>query len=173
MIKKKKFHLWITLSIILLAVLGVFLTYYEKYTQVFTQEIESTEPVGEIITGDLYEQNILCDKNGLKSIQLKLATYNRLNNCTLSVSLFRGGEFVQKWDVNCIQLRDNSYYTFLLDDVIKDSSGEKYKLRIESEASEDNAITIYKNTTGEFSGLSKNNESLPGESLCYRLQYIN
>lgn len=91
MIKKKKFHLWITLSIILLAVLGVFLTYYEKYTQVFTQEIESTEPVGEIITGDLYEQNILCDKNGLKSIQLKLATYNRLNNCTLSVSLFRGG----------------------------------------------------------------------------------
>ena len=61
----------------------------------------------------------------------------------------------------------------MLDDVIKDSSGEKYKLRIESEASEDNAITIYKNTTGEFSGLSKNNESLPGESLCYRLQYTN
>lgn len=61
----------------------------------------------------------------------------------------------------------------MLDKTIKNSDGKEYILLIQSEAVMGHAITICTNISGEFSGLSKNNELMEGQSLCYSLEYTN
>lgn len=91
MVDKRAGTLCIALGIVLLVTIAVIAVYYENYTRCVSDEILADDFLGEIVEGDIYAQTLTCDRNNLKSIKLKLATYNRLNNCTLSVALMQGG----------------------------------------------------------------------------------
>lgn len=160
---------------LIIIILVVFFLYFWVQSLSFltssTDTFESNEYLPEILDGQEYVQQIHCEENGLAEIGLSLATFGRKNLSTAEVSLINeNGEMIQSWDLNCSLLRDNTYYTLELNRRIKDSKGKTYFVKIVSDATENNGITIYCNNTIEQKGLFLNGEDLQ-KTLCYQLVY--
>lgn len=171
---KRKLSVWTCIFVIIFLCGSCFLTFYDVYTTCCSEEIPCNDSMTEAIKeGDIYTQEITCEYDGLKMIKISLATYARQNNSELYLSLLLGEEMIQTWNVNCIRLADNSYYSLLLDHPVKNSKGKVFTIRLESNADEKNMIAVYKNTTGNYTGLSCNGKLLEGQSFCYLLEYEN
>lgn len=161
----------LVLIAVLIIFVSVLLVYFDDFITKYSSTIPYSEPIGEIIQEHIISQDFMCEYDGLSSINVFFATYARKNHCTLTVKLFSDDDLIQIWEIDCKQLADNSYYTLKLDKPIKNSKGMNYHLYFESDGVEGNAITIFKNTSGEYSGLNIRNNKVDGESLCYQLQY--
>lgn len=151
--------------------ISVLLVYYDDFKTKYTNKIPNSESIGEIIQEEIISQDFTCEYDGLSGINVFFATYARKNHCTLTAKLFSDEDLIQIWEIDCKQLADNSYYSLKLDKIIKNSKGKNYHLYFESDGEEGNAITIYKNTSGDYYGLKICDNKVDGESLCYQLQY--
>ena len=175
LIKKNKYkfppnHI-IAFFLFIVIICSVLTVYYDNYRTTESMYIASTEPLGQITKDQKIVQVIHCDEDGLYSIHLYLATYGRTNHCNLHVKLLLENQVIQTWEIEAEKLRDNSYYTLPLDKTIANSSDLTFTLEITSNGTDENAVTIYKNSSGDYSGLYINNEHLEGQSLCYQLEY--
>lgn|GEM_PF-490189 len=136
-----------------------------------SRELPVQEYVPEILAGEVYEQVLHCERGNLQQIQVFLATFNRVNHSTLTVTLTgEDGTQIQTWTKDCTLMLDNRYYTFDLGRTITESSGKTYRLTITSDAAEGEGITLYCNTDEGSEGLSCNGEDRQA-ALCCRLVY--
>ena len=161
--------LFIILLLLLLA--SVIFVNYDNYRFRESERIPATETVGELYKGETLTQSICCELDGLKSIKILFATYNRINHGYVTVKLYSEEKEYNTWVIPCNKIIDNNYYCLTLDQRIRDSKGKKIFVDISSDGTAGDAVTIYKNSSGEYSGFSVNDKSVEGESLCVDLQY--
>ena len=162
-------------NLILLSIIPVLFcvlfVYFEDFKTKYSNTINKSETIVEIVQNRTVSQDFICEYDGLSSVNIYISTFARMNHCTLVAKLFADDELIQVWEIDCKQLADNSYYPLKLDKTIKDSKGMNFHLFFESDGVEGNSVTIYKNTSGEYSGLYIFDNKVEGESLCYQLQY--
>ena len=168
--------LWKILFLFFLMIVVVttyFLLYYDSYTSCTSNIIEATDATEPISKGEVLSQRFHCEYNGLKAVKIYFSTNGRKNRNKLHISLLEDSTELSKWEINCIQLADRSYYTLLLDKPLKESKDKNYNIMIESDALDGTGVSIYKNTEGTYDGLQYNGYDLENQSLCYQLQYKN
>ena len=80
---------------------------------------------------------------GLKSVEIKFATYGRINHCNLEVSIYcNETELIHTETINAAYLNDMTYHKLLLNDYIRESA-VKYFIEIHSsDASSNNCVIM-------------------------------
>jgi glycosyltransferase involved in cell wall biosynthesis len=133
-----------------------------------------SEPVGEIIKNHAVEQFFVCRFNGLCRIDLKLATYTRINRGMSFISLEDPTDhtILVKCPINMTQIDDNEWHPFRFEPLF-DSKGKTYLLRLESESAvSGNAITVWSNAgggTGYYYAQQKREGSITFRAFCQSL----
>lgn len=160
----------IIVVLVILVVFTYFVTYADSILKSSTELISSTGAMDEIIEGDIYRQEIVCEENNLENIKIALATFKRVNKSHLLVDLLEGRDIIKSWTVDCSLLRDGDYYTFHLDKKIANSRGKKYIIQIQSDARVGNGVTFLTNDDDNAEGLSVNGGRCK-KTLCYQLDF--
>lgn len=151
--------------------LSYFIVKSDDFLTVQSAEIKNNGHLPEIVDGQKYVQEIHGGRNGLSKISLLLATFGRVNNSNIYISLFDNkGNLIQGWEIKSSLLRDNSYRTVSLDRIIENSKGEVYYLTITTDAVAKQGITVRTRNVSQKSGLSLNGKNVD-KTLCYRLTY--
>ena len=163
-----------SLAIIIILVL-VLLSYFWVQSSLYlitrSEEVAANDYLPEILNGEEYIQEFICDHDNLAEISILFATFQRKNFSNVVVSLLdETGNPVQDWNIVCSTLKDNSYYTLELDRKIEDSNKQTYFLKITSDAVKGAGITVYYSNEIEHGGLSLNGSDLNGQ-LCYKIVY--
>ncbi len=132
--------------------------------------------VGPMVDTETLTQTIMSTHNGLSGVSLFLATYARVNTCSVSMDLTDSatGALVYSHTESCGNLKDNSYWSLFFDP-IPDSAGKTYTatLRV-SGAKADNTITAY--TTAVYNRatlLTVGSNRQINASLVYNVFYNN
>ena len=155
----------------LLTALSALVFIYSDALHVQSEQLPAMEVLPEIVEGDLYRQSFVPTSDGLTKIRLLPATYARINEGTMTVSLEDNeGKNLGIWQYDVSTLPDNSYIDLILNNRIEDCSGRTYYLNVSSTSSNDSAATLYTTVYGGSSGLMHNGEAL-GCSLCFMLEY--
>lgn len=165
----KSWKILFLLFLMLVIVTSYFGIYYDSYTSCTSNIIEATDVTEPISKGEVLSQKFHCEYNGLKAVKLYFSTSGRKNRHKLYISLLEDSTELDKWEINCIQLADRSYYTLLLDEPLKESKDKNYNIMFESDALDGAGVSICKNTEGTYDGLQYNGYDLERQSLCYQL----
>lgn len=163
-------------NLVFLILITVIIFFYfavksDEFLSSTTSQIEQNDYLSEILDGEEYIQEIHCEEDGLQKISIFFATFGRKNFSTVNLSLEdENRNIIQNWQLDSRLINDNTYYTLALDRRIKDSKGQKYYLKITSDAKAGNGITIYSNSDKGSTGLTLNGKDL-GKTICYQLVY--
>lgn len=68
-----------------------------------------------LVSGQSVEQTFIAEYNGLTSINILLATYNRINNANITISLSDFNSVIYTNTFSATQLQDNAFYYLNLD----------------------------------------------------------
>lgn len=113
---------------------------------IYTNSVDANQAIGGIYQGNILQQVVKCKYGTFAGFEIGFATYGRTNHCLVKVSLL-DNNYVElyKWEFGAEILEDNTYTTFILPEIEKETEGKSYIIRIESNASKegDNNITIY------------------------------
>ena len=106
---------------------------------------ESSEVVGEILNGDEIAQEVTVPFSKIKGLTFMTATYGRMCAGKLEVSLSDNDDnVIYSEDIECEELKDNSYFSIYFDNPIKVNADKKYKIVIKGKGTEKGtAPTIY------------------------------
>jgi len=130
------------------------------------------ENVGEIHNDTIIKQEFYCEFNGLSGLNIRAATYNRINSSRLrySVKDEAADNIVAEGIINTSELKDNSFNEILFP-TINDSKNRNYVLEIRTEnAEEGNSVTIFKTEKGDSSGaLIVNDEEILDRALVMKM----
>jgi|GEM_PF-738668 len=140
---------------------------YNRETEGYT--VTGTTP--EVNAGFEYLQGFTCESDGLSYINVIFGTYDINNRCIMYAEFMDSDKnLIQEWELQTgIDVYDfDKYYTFNLDNVIRDSAGKTYYLKITSNALYGDGFTILISSEGE--GLSSSGVDF-GSSMCYQLGY--
>ncbi len=141
-----------------------------------------TSNTGEILAGDEWVQDICIEsdellgaaiaQSKLQAISLFAGTIARKNASTLYVNLTesQSGECLECWEVDCLSMGDNAYYTLMLSKPLLYSPEKTYQLQVTSNAIEGDGIVIHTCEADDIGGLTHNGEAL-NASLVYKLRY--
>lgn len=116
-----------------------------RYENTASSSIDATAVVGEITPENSVRQSFTIDAERMVGYELKVATYNRVNSCTLFLQIIASdGTVLAENSVPAAELTDNSSYTVNLTTPIEGHQGETVQLLITSpDAAEGNAVTVY------------------------------
>ena len=181
--KKAGKALWLLLPIYLAVVV---LFYLLGGAQLYVKAVAGDAPVtpaaalGEITAGTELRQPFTLDADRIDSLYLTAATYGRINDCTLTVTICREtGEVLGSQAVSAAQLEDNASFAVVFSPSIPIRSGEPLRLIITSDGVPGNAVTLYRGTdiavtkgsvtklVGENDRLTVNGEVVDG-ILCFQ-----
>ena len=133
-------------------ILYFFVSGQQHYTERYI--LEESEPIG-LITDDIkIKQEFVSDSDGMTAIEIQFATYARQNDSNVFVKLTDAetDSIIFEEKIYAKNIADNAYRKFDFEK-IPDSKNRKYVLHIKSDATIDNALTIwsgkgqFKNTT--------------------------
>lgn len=155
------------ISIVSLAVLIVsyFLVQLYGNNTIETARKDRNGTVGEITSEKMIRQDFDFRDGEIEYILLEFATYGRVNNSTVFVSMEQEGKVVQEWEIQCNLLTNNSFYPLRLNG--KNSS---FSLILTSDAVEGNGITVYL-CDSEENEFFINGVAQKGKQLNYKIQY--
>ncbi len=131
-----------------LVVAIVLATYYanqQRPSTILAAELSSLAPIGEIVVGNVVEQNFLCPVDELESFRLMAATYARTNSAKYKVTL-SGGLHYGKEDflIESANVKDNAWVDFKLRGAWKRCKGRTIRITIAAiDAVPGNALTFY------------------------------
>jgi uncharacterized membrane protein len=153
--KKTIFFTISTLALVALLVITFKMNVYPSSKQ-FNRVILNANtdiPVGEIIMNKQIEQTFMSTDDNLKGISLQFATYARINTGLLKVSVI--DEYtslsIGEWDIDTVNIADNSYIDFIFNNAIQNSKGKEYKIVINSDNSTPgNAVTLWSSLTDNY-----------------------
>jgi len=105
-------------------------------------------PVGTITKNLIIAQEFIPDYDRMSGIEIEFATYGRKNNSNVFVKLtdMKKGRVIFEKKIYAGNMEDNRYRIFKFKE-IPDSKNKKYLITAESDATDDNAVTIWKNNT--------------------------
>ena len=126
---------------IIFLVIFTFIKHFQEYsTYIFEDDIQNSM---EITNDNEIIQEFICEYDGLNALQILFTTNERINNSTLFVELLQDDKCIQKYDVKESLIADNIYLILRLDHKIE-SKGQKYILRLTSDAISGNGVTPLK-----------------------------
>lgn len=126
---------------IIFLVIFTFIKHFQEYsTYIFEDNIQNSM---EITNHNEIIQEFICEYDGLNALQILFTTNERINNSTLFVELLQDDKCIQKYDVKESLIADNIYLILRLDHKIE-SKGQKYILRLTSDAISGNGVTPLK-----------------------------
>ncbi|MGN7456714.1 hypothetical protein ACTHPH_18055 [Paenibacillus pasadenensis] len=119
----------------------------------YVEQPKGNMPVGEIVKGMRVEQTFWSDKSNISGFSVKLGTYARINQSTITFILQEdSGKVIYKNTVKADGLSDNAYYKVRFPPV-KNSKNKEYHLILETkDASPGNAITAYSSQEDIYKG---------------------
>ena len=91
--KKEKLPLWLKVLLIYVCIAGYCLVCFlvggrDIYLKrVHTGDVNEIDNIGEIVDGDVVEQTLVSNASEILSLELKVGTYDRVNDCDLDISL--------------------------------------------------------------------------------------
>lgn len=106
--------------------------------------IENSEQiVGDINQNICVVQSIIAEKDFLREVDIKLATYARENNGDVTFALYNeSGEVVAEQQEIASGIMDNTFYHFQFEP-IQESLGKRYYIKISHNGNVENSITAY------------------------------
>ena len=108
---------------------------------------KSEKPVGEIYASKSVSQAFRAPGANLQAIALNLATYQRTNHSTVTVSLRTQNGLVAQWQVPARMIRDNTWRRFYLPTAVP-AADTRFMLTVETDATgPEQAITIWRTTS--------------------------
>ncbi|AJA47778.1 putative glycosyltransferase [Clostridium pasteurianum DSM 525 = ATCC 6013] len=130
--------------------------------------------VGQLVTGRKIGQKFRCRYPNFASIEVKIATYDRINDHKIIFKLydFSNNEVLVEKELEGKNLIDNSWITIEFKPIIN-SEGREFYFYFEGLTDEyDNCITIWKNKKEDSFGSIWENSRLLEGSLVYRTKCI-
>lgn len=147
----------------------------EKYN--YIADIELTQKdgiIGELTDGVKVLQRFKCRYPNLASLDVMVATFDRVNSHKLFFKVYEGlsDTLIIEKEIEASYLRDNTWVEIKFDPIIN-SEGRVFYFTIETEgAKNNNCITIWKsNKEVDNSILTINNMNVSG-NLCYKVKCI-
>lgn len=160
---------WTPKSVVLLFSPRMYLSYLKPGLVLDVPRV----PVGEIIKGGIVSQTFRAEHDKLSAVAVDLATYARVNNCSVKLSLQTAeGVDVSDQTLDCKGVLDNTFYVFAFLGV-SGSEGKTFRISISSsDAKPGNAITAWMNESDIYKNgrLSVNGVQMPG-ALMIKLFY--
>lgn len=153
---------------ILLIGLLVIKPFFGRWNSGLEASIPSEAPVGAIDSKLTIVQQVRTNVTVVNEFSLKFATYMRENDCSVLVEMLSGkGAVIQEWKINGLDLIDNTYVKFILNNPYR---GESFSIRVSSDADLDNAVTLWRSKSNVYAGsrLSINGKETDG-TLCFKV----
>jgi uncharacterized membrane protein YfhO len=113
--------------------------------KIVTNQVSIEKYFKELLPGEEIEGSFIADDNGLTTIRLMAATFNRINNCSFIFELKEDIEnnSIFRKEYKCSDLYDNAFFNFSFFE-ISNSKNKKYNIKIYSEdSSTGNAISFW------------------------------
>ncbi len=153
--EKKKLPLWVKVLLVYLCIAGYCLVCFlvggeDIYLKrVHTSEVNEIDNIGEIVDGDVVEEDFISNASQITYVDLKTGTYDRENTGSLIVSILDGNKELGSKTVDVSTLI-NGTNTITFDEPVHVEEDKQYTLQITSEgASVNNAVTVYYGTSNE------------------------
>ena len=147
--KKEKLPLWLKVLLIYVCIAGYCLVCFlvggrDIYLKrVHTGDVNEIDNIGEIVDGDVVEQTLVSNASEILSLELKVGTYDRVNDCDLDISLLENDKVLASKTVDCKDL-SNGDNIITFDEPVDVDVNQPYTLRITSHgAKSGNAVTVY------------------------------
>ncbi len=121
--------------------------------------------VGDINRNSSVQQSFIAEQDRLSIINLRLGTWDRVNQCAATLSLLDDRQnVVAERELDCASIVDNAPYSFDFEP-IEESKGKLFYLEIRSNGTTRNSITAWKSSNDVYpSGkLYKNGEEETGD----------
>lgn len=117
-------------------------------------QIENTGHVGEITQETTIQQTFRVEEDSLASVGVKIATFASLRDSLLFVSLEDAAthEVIQEWSIEMKNYSDNSLLVLFLDQPLNNAKGRALSLTIASNATMENAITLWTTQPSYYEG---------------------
>ncbi len=152
---KEKMPLWVKVLLVYLCIAGYCLVCFlvggkDIYLKrVHSSEVNEIDNIGEILDEDVVEEKFISNASQITYLDLKVGTYDRVNDCTLNVSILDGTNVLASQSVDVSEFI-NGTNTIAFDEPVQVSENKEYTLRITSDgASSGNAVTVYYGLTNE------------------------
>lgn len=121
-------------------------------------------------SGKVFRQTLKCiPDRTIASIQIRFATYQRVNNGILSVMLYEDENEIASWVLMTNKLVDNAVETFKLDKPYNTNADSEYRLEISESYRENNAVALWIND--EVPGGYYWGDDYNKGSVCYIFDY--
>ena len=153
--EKKKIPLWLKMLFIYLCIAGYCLVCFlvggeDIYLKrVHTSEVNEIDNIGEIVDGDVVEEDFISNASQITYVDLKTGTYDRENTGSLIISILDGNQTLGTKVVDVSTLI-NGTNTITFDEPVLVEENKQYTLKITSEgASVNNAVTVYYGLSNE------------------------
>ena len=115
-----------------------------RYKQEESNMVSPMSPAGELLAGDIVQQRLIPEGDEIMSVTLKIGTYGRNNQGSIAIRLKEEGKTLSEEIIDVSKLIDNSNYTVVFDDPIKQMKNTELYLQIESvDGSPGNAVTVW------------------------------
>ena len=93
------------------------------------------------------EQTFYAGQDYFREINVKLGTFQKVNQCNLTFSLYdENMKLIASSTADGSKIKDNSFYQFIFNP-IENSKGKKYTLKIQSDGDLNNSIALWISTT--------------------------
>lgn len=168
--KNAKFtSLLIAIIVVLTTLSFVFIVYYDDYRFTESKTIQGTEISDEIVEGIVFKQFIDCENGKIEGFNLLFGTCDSKEG-NLIIKYYSNDELIDTWAVDTRLIKDNSERNFYLRRKYNGYLKNNY-LEITSNTEQGDSITVFLNSSGEYSGLYVNNKLIENTVLCYKINY--
>ena len=133
-----------TVCVLLLSMLFLIKINKESILNRTSAEIIPNKLINEINSSESIEQKFISENNTIQSIALSFHKEENDENEIVNISLLKGKDIIQQWNVNSNELIEG-YNIFELDDIYKGAKDEEFSILIESVAFKSNKISLYIN----------------------------
>lgn len=140
----------------------------EQDAVVLTGEV----PIREIVENITVTQSFRSTMDNMTSIEIMFATYSRINDCTITVTLKEkeDGNVIYQSVIDGTELEDNAFRKFSFEP--QDSLNKDYIICVESDATESNGITIWASNADVYpDGELMINGLQTSQDICFKTNY--
>jgi hypothetical protein len=152
----------IAFVIIVVSLYSLYIIANNNQKNITDGQYETNASIGPILASTDIKQSFVSHIEIIDKFSLLMATYARINTCSVSVSLSdNSGKEWQRWDFNAQDIQDNKTKEFVLDKPVNDAANKRFWIKVSSDSRDpDDAITLWFRNGGKY----PNGDLLIGES---------
>ena len=134
---------------------------------------QAEETAGPINGGTSVKQTFIAEKNKLSIIGVEFATYERINKCKVTLELIdSSNNKIASKIIDGEAIKDNDFIDFYFPP-INNSNGRKYTVKISSDGTSDNSITVWKTKASVYQSVDLfANDMMISGNMCMKVYYL-